>query len=252
MQNKIALITGASGGIGQAIAHAFAKQGAHVVLVDLNAASLDDLAASIKTQGVEVLLIVADVSVASDMQRVITKIVEKFGQLHYACNNAGILYAHTPISEQPEAQWDQVINTNLKGVWLGMKYQLPLIMQSGGGAIVNTSSTFGIQGAQPGSVDYAYVASKHAINGITKTAALEYAQKNVRINAICPGPIDTPMFDKPNWEHKALEEKLATVPMHRLGQPEEVAAAVVWLCSPQASYITGHALAIDGGVLAAR
>ncbi len=252
MKNKIALITGASGGIGHAIARAFAMQGAHVVLVDNHAAPLNPLAASLQSLGIQALPIEADVSLASDMQRIMQQINEKFGQLHYACNNAGILHAYTPIAEQPEAQWDHVMNTNLKGVWLGMKYQLPWIEKSGGGAIVNMSSTFGIQGAQPGSVDYAYVASKHAIIGITKTAALEYAKGNIRINAICPGPIDTPMFDKPNWTPEALAGKLATVPMSRLGQPEEIAAAVVWLCSTQASYITGHALAIDGGVLAAR
>lgn len=251
MKDKVALITGAASGIGRATTLAFAAQGAKVVIADLDQKNGTKLANDILLNNGDALFVALDVTRAYQMQNLIDSTLNHFGALHFACNNAGIINKYSPIDQDDENAWDQVINTNLKGVWLGMKYQLPAILKSGGGAIVNLSSTYGKQGALPHQVDYAYVASKHGVIGITKSAALEYAQSPIRINAICPGPIDTPMFDKNSWEDEALIQKLNSVPMNRLGTPEEVAQAVIWLCSKESSYVTGHALAVDGGILAA-
>jgi NAD(P)-dependent dehydrogenase (short-subunit alcohol dehydrogenase family) len=242
-KNKVALVTGASFGIGRATAILFAHKGAKVVLVDWqeNSETLE----AITSFGGEALFIKCDVSKLSEVQKMIQKTISIYGRLDFAFNNAGIEGISATITECTEENWDKTININLKGIWACMKYEIPEILKHGGGAIVNCSSIAGLVGftGLP-----AYVASKHGVNGLTKTAALENAKLGIRVNAVCPGVIKTPMIERLTNNNKEAEAQYAAQePIGRLGQPDEIANAVIWLCSNEASFITGQAIAVDGG-----
>ena len=245
LENKVALITGGGSGIGRATAVTFAKEGATVVVADVNTEGGEGTVRAIKEADGEGLFVHADVSKSPDVKALVDKAVETYGRLDCAFNNAGILGTNALTPDAAEENWDSVISVNLKGVWLCMKYEIPQMLKGGGGAIVNTSSLFGLVGSECLS---AYVASKHGVAGLTKTAALEYAQKDIRINAVCPGTIHTPMYERVVAGNPEVEAQfIALEPTGRLGTPEEVAEAVVWLCSDAASFVTGHVMSVDGG-----
>ncbi len=244
---KVALVTGGSSGIGRATAIAFAAAGARVAIGSRRAAESEETVRLIAAQGGEAHFVQTDVAQAAQVENLVAATVERWGRLDYACNNAGITGpTFIPIPEYPEDGWDQVLGVNLKGVFLSMKYEIPAILQSGGGAIVNMSSVAGQIGGVAGA---AYYASKHGVIGLTKAAAMENATRGIRVNALCPAVIktDMPAAAFPPEVQPAL---LAAHPMGRFGEPEEVALAVIWLCSDAASFITGHALPVDGGLLA--
>lgn len=242
-KDKVALVTGASFGIGRAAALAFAKRGAKVILLDW----MEDYETfnAIKDLGGEVVFYECDISKSSEVEVIHTKTIEHFGRLDYAYNNAGIEGATAKTQDYSDENWDKVIDVNLKGVFLCMKHQIPHMLKNGKGAIVNCASVAGIIGFEglP-----AYVASKHGIIGLTKTAALENAKTGIRVNVVCPGVIKTPMVSRSTADKKEIIEQYENLePMGRLGNPEEVAEAVIWLCSDQASFITGHSMMVDGG-----
>jgi NAD(P)-dependent dehydrogenase (short-subunit alcohol dehydrogenase family) len=251
LEKKIALVTGGASGIGRASALAFAKEGARVVVVDVNNEAGEETARQIREAGGDARFVRADVSRTKDVEDMVKKTVQLYGRLDCALNNAGVDgMLFTRIAEYKEQAWDQVISINLKGTWLCMKYEIiQMIEQGGGGSIVNMSSTAGLVGSAVG--NSAYVASKHGIVGLTKTVALEYGLQRIRINAVCPALTRTPMAEKLLGGDPQREAQLSALsPMGRLANPEEVAAAVVWLCSDSASYVTGQALAVDGGHVA--
>ncbi|MCH8207251.1 MAG: SDR family oxidoreductase [Chloroflexi bacterium] len=250
MAGKVALVTGGSSGIGRVTALMFAREGARVVIQDLDAAGGEETVAAIRELGVESLFAQGDVTNRDDVQSVVSQTVAAYGRLDYAFNNAASLEGYrSKIHEYDEDDWDHTINVLLKGVWLGMKYQIRQMLEQGGGAIVNTSSIAGIVGGRNGS--RAYVAAKHGVLGLTKTAAIEYGQQGIRINAVCPAQIHTPRMDRiMEIDPEFLERETPRHPVGRIGEPREVAEAVVWLCSDAASFVTGHALAVDGGYLA--
>jgi NAD(P)-dependent dehydrogenase (short-subunit alcohol dehydrogenase family) len=249
LEGKVVLVTGAGSGIGRATALACVREGAKVVAADVQVEGGEATVAQIKQAGGEATFVQADVSRAAAVAALVVKVVATYGRIDCAHNNAGIEGAMAMTADYPEADWDRVIGVNLKGVWLCMKYELPHMLRQGGGAIVNTSSLAGLVGARRMS---AYVASKHGVAGLTKTAALEYAKSGIRINAVCPGIIRTPMVERAFLSrHADLADRLASAePIGRLGTPEEVAEAVVWLCSDAASFVTGHTLSVDGGIYA--
>jgi NAD(P)-dependent dehydrogenase (short-subunit alcohol dehydrogenase family) len=246
LQDKVALVTGGSSGIGRAAAVAFAREGARVVLVansDVTGGRETELA--IRQAGGEATFVRADVSQASEVEALVNKTVELYGGLHCALNNAGVDGSHATAVDCTEAGWDRTIGVNLKGVWLCLKYEIQWMRAHGGGAIVNISSVMGLNvtGAMSD-----YIASKHGMVGLTKATALDYACEGVRVNVVCPGIIDTRMTRQTLMLAPDFETILPQVtPMGRLGQPEEVAAAVLWLCSEAASFVTGVALPVDGG-----
>lgn len=251
MQNKVALVTGGSSGIGRATALAFAREGARVVIQDLDATGGDDTVAGVRDLGGEAVFIEGDVSKRDDVQAAIKEAVGAYGRLDYAFNNAAPSTTAAPMHEYDEEAWDLNIAVLLKGVWLGMKYQIQHMLESGGGAIVNTSSIMGQVGSTYGSC--AYVAAKHGVLGLTRSAALEYGKRDIRINAVCPGVIHTPRLDRlierdPDTGY--VERETLKHPIGRIGQAGDVAEAVVWLCSDAASFVHGHAMAVDGGYLA--
>lgn len=245
-QGKIALVTGAGSGIGRATALTFAKAGCKVVVADIVEASGKETVDLIKEAGGEAFFIKVDVSLSADVKAMIDKTIEVYGQIDFAHNNAGIDGGFTSTIACTEEDWDRVININLKSVWLCMKYEIPHMLKRGSGVIVNTSSGLGLIGF-PGFP--AYVASKHGIIGLTRTAALECAKAGIRVNAVCPGPTRTPLFEHANTPELEAQT-IAHLPLGRIGTPQEVAEAVVWLCSDGASFITGHALPVEGGYLA--
>lgn len=242
-QGKVVIVTGGASGIGRATAIAFAREGAKVIVGDINTKGGNETVNLIREAGGEATFIKVDVSKAVEVEAMVNRTIELYSRLDCAFNNAGVMDAHATATESTEENWDQTININLKGVWLCMKYEIPFIIKNGGGAIVNMSSIVGVR-ATPAQL--AYAASKFGVIGITKSAALAYAKAGVRINAMCPGRIRTPMTedviktDPPGL----IQEK---VPLGRLGTPEEIASAVVWLCSAAASYVTGLAMIVDGG-----
>jgi NAD(P)-dependent dehydrogenase (short-subunit alcohol dehydrogenase family) len=247
--NKVAIVTGGSFGIGQATAVAFAQRGAKVVVADLVEDKEQQTMNFIRSAGGEGIFVACDVSKGPHVKSLIDKTIATYGRLDYAFNNAGIEGAMASTHECTEENWDKVVSVNLKGVWLCMKYQIPQMLKQGKGVIVNNSSVGGHIGF-PGLP--AYVSTKHALLGLTKTAALENATKGLRINAVCPGVIKTPMVERMIAENKDLEKQfLAMQPIGRMGKPSEVAEVVVWLCSDSASFITGHSLQVDGGWIAA-
>lgn len=245
-KNKVALVTGGSSGIGRAAALAFAKKGAKVVVVDWK--ENDEMVDLIKELGSEAIFIKCDVSKTDDVKAMVAQTIAAFGRLDYAFNNAGIEGIQANTFDCTEENWDKTIGVNLKGVWLSMKYEIPEILKQGKGAIVNCASVAGMIGfaGLP-----AYVASKHGIVGLTKTTALEFATQGIRVNVVCPGVIQTPMIDRLTGKTKeAIEQFTGLEPMRRFGLPEEIANAVVWLCSDEASFVTGHVMAVDGGFTA--
>jgi NAD(P)-dependent dehydrogenase (short-subunit alcohol dehydrogenase family) len=245
-KDKVALVTGGTSGIGRATAIAFAEKGAKVVVVDWieNEETLN----LIKASGGEAIFVKCDVSKATDVKAMVEKTIAAFGRLDYAFNNAGIEGATAKTSDCTEENFDKTIGVNLKGIWLCMKYEIPEILKQGKGVIVNCSSVAGLVGF--GGLP-AYVASKHGVIGLTKTAALEYAKLGIRVNAVCPGVIKTPMMDRLTGSKKEAEDQFTGLePVGRMGQPEEIANAVVWLCSDEASFVTGIAMAVDGGFVA--
>ncbi len=248
VKDKVALVTGSGSGIGRASALTFAREGAQVVVSDVAVEGGEETVQLIKKTGGEAVFIKADVSQAAQVEALIAKAVEAYGRLDCAHNNAGIEGNSAKITDYDEADWDRVIAINLTGVWLCMKYEIPQMLQQGGGAIVNTSSVAGLLGFRTGS---AYVASKHGVLGLTKTAALEYAKSAIRVNAVCPGAIDTPMMGRITDHRPHRAAKMAAgEPVGRMGTPQEIAEAVVWLCSDAASFVTGHPMAVDGGIVA--
>lgn len=242
---KVAFVTGAGSGIGRTTALAFARQGASVVVADISEQDIQETASLIEKQGGRVLAVTCNVTRAEDVQTALHKTIETFGRLDAAFNNAGVEQLPTPAADLTKGEWNRIIGIDLTGVFLCMKYEIPLMLGQGGGAIVNTSSGAGVKGFPGGA---AYVAAKHGVVGLTKSAALDYASQNIRINAVCPGIIDTHMIkrafgDTPEG-HQAV---LAQEPIGRMGRLEEIANAVLWLCSDAASFAVGHALVIDGG-----
>ena len=245
INGSVAIVTGASTGIGHAAALRFADEGASVVVADVNVEDGEDTVAEIEGMGGEATFVETDVSDIDEVQAMVDAAVETYGGLDFAFNNAGIEGANEPTTDQPLENWDQVIDVNLKGVFQSMKAEIPVLLENGGGAIVNMSSIAGKVGFPEISP---YVASKHGVIGLTKTAALEYSDAGVRVNAICPGVIDTPMVDRSSGDNEAVDGAIAATPIGRLGEPEEIGDAAVWLCSDDASFVTGEALVADGGL----
>jgi NAD(P)-dependent dehydrogenase (short-subunit alcohol dehydrogenase family) len=239
---KVAIITGAASGIGRASAQTFAREGASVVVADVDVAGGNETVASIESKGGQASFIKTDVSQSADVEALVRHAIDKHGRLDYAHNNAGILGPRGLTADCTEETFDQVIAINLKGIFLCMRAELPHMVEKGSGAIVNTCSTSGVIAsyALP-----AYTASKHGVAGLTKTAAVEYIRSGIRINAVCPGFIDTPLTQALGGK---FEGPKIVMPIARLGTPEEVAEAVVWLCSDAASYVTGHLLMVDGAL----
>jgi len=248
-ENKTALVTGGGLGIGRATATAFALEGANIVIADVLNNQSQETVEIIQSSGGEAMSIECDVSKPADVINAINTAVEKFGRLDFACNNAGIGGITAPTGDYPEEDWQRVININLTGVWLCMKYEIQAMLKQGSGSIVNMASILGQVGFANSP---AYVAAKHGVLGLTKTAALEYATKGIRVNAVCPGFIYTSMLEKSGIkEGTQMYDMISGMhPQKRLGNAEEVADAVVWLCSSQSSFVTGTALAVDGGYLA--
>jgi NAD(P)-dependent dehydrogenase (short-subunit alcohol dehydrogenase family) len=247
-EGKVALITGAASGIGRETAFAFARAGASVVLADMNKESVDKAAQELTDSGYKAISVQCDVSLEANVATLIDTTVSVFGKLDIAFNNAGLHVPVTNIADAEGDDFDTAIAVNLKGVWNSLKHELKQMRKQGNGVIVNCSSNSGLAGlANLG----AYTASKHGVIGLTKSTALEYAPLGIRINAVCPGPIETPMVKQAVEtapEHMAAVIK--EIPLGRLGTSEEIASAVLWLCSPGAGFVTGHALAVDGGFLA--
>ena len=241
-------MTGAGSGIGRESALAFAASGAQVMVSDVVVEGGEETVARIKAAGGEATFRRADVSQRADVEALIRQTVETYGRLDCAHNNAGIEGDLAPTADCTEANWDRTIAINLKGVWLCMKYEIPQMLEQGGGVIVNTSSVAGLVGF----VNLpAYVATKHGVAGLTRTAAVEYAQQGIRVNAVCPGVIHTPMVDRiVGGDVEAAAQFTALEPVGRMGLPAEVAQAVVWLCSDAASFVTGIAMPVDGGFVA--
>jgi NAD(P)-dependent dehydrogenase (short-subunit alcohol dehydrogenase family) len=242
---QVALVTGASSGLGLATAKAFAASGASVALVDRNDKALDAAVAELTASGHQAIGMVCNVADESQAQAAVSRTVSEFGRLDMAYNNAGILGPMCEMADETESGFDEVNAVNLRGVWAFMKHELLHMKQQGSGAIVNCSSLGGLVGL-PGRA--AYHASKHGVIGLTKCAALDYASTGIRINAICPGCIDTPMGD--GIDPDAMKEFLKDQPIGRMGRPEEIASVVLWLCSPGASFVLGVALPVDGGFVA--
>lgn len=249
MNNKVALITGAASGIGRATALAFARKGARVVVADVLEDAGTETVRMIEQTGSEAIFVKTDVSNESDVKHLVEHTVEIFGRLDYAFNNAGIEGVQAKTAELSIEDWNRVIGINLTGVWLCMRYQIPQMLKQGGGVILNNASILGHVGFANAS---AYVASKHAVLGLTKTAAIEYATQGIRVNAICPAFIETPMLERGGLTtDPELHAMIANLhPMKRLGTAEEIANAAIWLFSDEASFVTGHAMLVDGGYVA--
>tara|TARA_Y100001935_G_C17304030_1_gene511104 strand:- start:2061 stop:2825 length:765 start_codon:yes stop_codon:yes gene_type:complete len=248
LDGKISLVTGAASGIGKATAIEMAKEGASLIISDLEKDKCEAVSETITREGGKAFSLPTDVSDEDSIMDMVDRIQSKFGRLDLAFNNAGVGGNFIKTDECDLAEWTKVISVNLTGVWLCMKHEIQIMLKNGGGNIVNTASVAGLVG-----MGYApaYTASKHGVIGLTKNAALEYAKKNIRINAICPGVVETNMTktadnQRPGW----LEATAKLEPIGRVAQPEEMASAVVWLCSDGASYVTGHSMVVDGGFVA--
>jgi NAD(P)-dependent dehydrogenase (short-subunit alcohol dehydrogenase family) len=243
LAGKITLVTGGGSGIGKATSLAFAREDAKVVVADG-----EETVRLIQDTGGDATFVSADVAQASQVEAMVQEAMRVYGRLDCAFNNAGVSGVRGLIHEYTEDDWDRVIGINLKGVWLCMKYEIIQMLSQGGGAIVNTASVMGLVG---GSRSPAYGASKHGVVGLTRTAAVGYAESGIRVNAVCPGYIRTPLIEQGALTDPGGEERIiARHPVGRLGTPEEVAESVVWLCSDAASFVTGHAMAVDGGYVA--
>lgn len=251
LDGKVALVTGAGSGIGRATALAFAQEDARVVVSDVAVEDGSKTADLIKNADGDATFVEADVSQADDVEMLIRCAIESYGQLDCAFNNAGIEGQMKPMVDYSEEEWQRVLNINLTGVWLCMKHEIPQMLEQKKAAIVNNASILGVVGFANTA---AYTASKHGILGLTKTAALEYAAQGLRVNAVCPGFIRTPMVMERGveaGEDAETREEIASLhPLGRMGKPEEIAHAVVWLCSDAASFVTGHSMMVDGGYAA--
>ncbi len=247
-ENKVALVTGGGSGIGRATARAFAREGAQVVIGNRNVQRGEETVRMIREAGGTASFRRTDVLVTADIEALVDHAIAEYGGLDVAFNNAGIEGEVRPLIEQTEANYDAVMDINVKGVWLSMKYEIPRILERGGGAIVNCASVAGLVGFPDLAI---YIASKHAVIGLTKTAALEYSAQGIRINAVNPAVIDTEMVDRLAVAVETKKDDLAAWhPIGRIGRAEEIADAVIWLCSGRASFVTGHSLLVDGGYTA--
>lgn len=244
-KNKSIIITGAASGIGRDTALLLAEKGARVTISDVDEVNLHETAGLIKKTGGTVHAVVSDISVESDVKKLVQEAVKKFDGLHGACNNAGVGGELAPTADYTVQEWDRVVNINLRGQWLCMKYQIPEILKQGGGSIVNVASILGVVSFANAP---AYVAAKHGLLGLTKTAALEYSAKGIRVNAIAPAFIETPMLERAGLTTDPEQKKMIVQlhPIGRLGTPREVANAIVWLISDESSFISGHTLLVDG------
>lgn len=246
LSGRTALVIGATEGIGRATAFEFAKAGANVFAAGLGAERGQSLAAEIRALGrVGAEFMEVDVTREADVKAVVERAAARFGRIHAAVNNAGTEGGFGPVQDHTSAEFDRIIAVNLKGIWHGLKYQLPHMLAHGGGAIVNTASSAGVQ---PIANIAIYTASKHGVVGLTKATALEVARSNIRVNAVAPGPVNTGLLHRMVADKIDLSVIAEDVPMGRISEPDEIARAIVWLCSDNASYITGHVLVADGGL----
>jgi NAD(P)-dependent dehydrogenase (short-subunit alcohol dehydrogenase family) len=248
LTGKVALVTGASAGIGRAAAIALAAEGAAVVVADVDVERGKEVAKAIVDKGGEAIFVATDVSDDAQVATAVDAAIAAFGGLDLAYNNAGIEGAPAPTADCTPENWQRTLAVNLTGVWSCMRHEIPVMLARGGGSIVNCSSIAGLVGFANIA---AYTASKHGVLGLTKTAALEYAEQGIRVNAVCPGVIDTEMVDRfVGGQDEARAAMIAMEPVGRLGRAEEIADAVVWLCSDRSSFVTGQAIAVDGGFVA--
>ena len=240
--DKVAFVTGAASGIGRATAVAFATEGARVAILDLTGDALAETADAVRNAGAEALVIACDVSQPEQVEAAIGQVVETFGRLDIAFNNAGVENKAAPVAEIALDEWDRILDINLRGTFVCMKHELAQMVRQGSGVIVNTSSGAGVRGVAGGA---SYAASKHAIIGLTKSAALDYAKQNIRVNAILPGNIETPMMDR--FTNGDIQKAIDLEPVGRLGKPEEIANAVLWMSADLGGFVTGAAISVDGG-----
>lgn len=248
LKNKVVLITGAASGIGTATAKAFAEEGCKLALSDVQKDLGAKLAAEIQAMGVDCIYLNCDVSQTTEVEKLINQVMDHYGQLDIAYNNAGVEGEMSFLPDGSEQNFDRVIQTNLKGIWSCMKYEIPAMKSQGGGVIINCSSIAGVVGSQGLPV---YVASKHAVIGLTKNAALEFAREGIRVNAVCPAGVNTPMLDRITASNPNLKAQMNEIhPIGRIAEPHEIASVVLFLASKQASFVTGHELLVDGGYTA--
>ena len=239
---KVAFVTGAASGIGRATAVAFAAEGARVAILDRTETALRETAHAVGEAGGEVLTLACDVSKPEEVEAAVARTVERFGRLDIAFNNAGVENKAAPVAEIELEEWDRILDINLRGTFVCMKHELTQMMRQGGGVVVNTSSGAGVRGVAGGA---AYAASKHAIIGLTKSAALDYAKSNIRVNAVLPGNIETPMMDR--FTGGDIQKAIDLEPVGRLGKPEEIADAVLWMSADLGAFVTGASISVDGG-----
>ena len=247
LEGRVAVVTGAASGIGRATAEAFAALGARVVASDIDAEAGDAVVSALRDGGADVRFVAADVAQEGAVGTVVRDAVETWGRIDCAANCAGVGGGHASTHEYPVEDWDRIVSVNLRGTWLAMRAELEAMLAGAGGTIVNVASTLALRGSPFASP---YSASKHGVLGLTRTAAIEYAQQGIRVNAVCPGAIDTPMMDETFARFPGFRDALTGfVPMGRMGGAPEVAGAIAWLCSDAASFVTGEALNVEGGLL---